>query len=127
MSGLELFRSGYGAVQLVLPHLISERVAGLRLDDRAAAVVRVLGARHLLQAVAVSAVQAVAEQGSSLSGTAHRLGAAVDVLHSASMVLLALADAKRRRAALMDAAVACLFAAAEFSASRQRGMPRSGR
>lgn len=127
MRGLELFRSGYGAVQLVLPHLISERVAGLRLDDRGAAVVRVLGARHLLQAVAVSAVQAVAEQGSSLAATVHRLGAAVDALHSASMVLLALADAKRRRAALTDAAVAGFFAAAELYAGRQSGISRPGR
>ncbi|MCY0904151.1 hypothetical protein [Arthrobacter sp. H14-L1] len=121
MRGLELSRAGYGTVQLVAPNLLSERVAGLQLDGRATAVVRVLGARHLLQAAVVSVVQGSAPPGSPRASAAHRLGSAVDALHAASMVLLAAADAKRRRAALTDAVVAGVFAAGEWRAGRSKG------
>jgi hypothetical protein len=58
-------------------------------------VVRVLGIRHLLQAAAQAAGKGRG-----------RVGALVDSLHGISMLVLATVDTKRRRAALVDAAVA---------------------
>ncbi len=123
MRVLELVRAGYGAVQLVFVHALAELVVRHRLDGRAAVVVRVLGARHLLQAAVVSVAQGSAPPGSPRSSTVHRIGAVVDALHCASMVLLAAADVGRRRAALADAAVAGLFAAGELRAARSMNRP----
>ncbi len=106
MSWLEPVRAGYGLCQLAFPDFFAGLVLRRRLDGRAAVVVRVLGARHLLQALVVGLAPR--------SRTIHRCGAVVDVLHSASMVVLATADARRRTAALSDAVVAGLFAAGEM-------------
>ncbi|MCZ2401967.1 hypothetical protein IV498_01890 [Paenarthrobacter sp. Z7-10] len=110
MRVLEPFRAGYGLCQLGYPQEVPGIVLGRRLDSRAAAVVRVLGARHLLQAAVLGLAPA--------SPMLHRCGSVVDVLHSASMVLLAVFDRRRRSAALADAVVAGVFAAAELRAAR---------
>ncbi|MEO8907869.1 MAG: hypothetical protein ABI310_07290 [Microbacteriaceae bacterium] len=69
------------------------------------AVMRVLGARHLLQGAATLRTQ---------SDFIRRLGGAVDVVHALSMVGLGVAMESHRRAALADAAVAATFAGTEF-------------
>ncbi|WP_434616923.1 hypothetical protein [Arthrobacter sp. A5] len=116
MRWLEPVRAGYGLCQLVFPDVIPGLLLRHRLDDRAAAVVRVLGFRHVLQALVVGLAP--------LSPALHRCGAVVDGLHSASMFVLGAVDARRRPAALSDAVVAGLFFAAELRSERtDRAMP----
>ena len=85
-----------------LIHLATGRSPGRRTRR----VAQVLGARHLIQA----ALSALAPQPSVLA-----LGAAVDTLHAASMLLLAIADRCVRRVALADALAEVLFAAVGLS------------
>ncbi len=119
MRWLEPVRAGYGLSELVFPGMVSRLVLGTRPEPPVAIVVRILGARHLLQALVIGAAPA--------SPALHTGGALVDSLHSASMVLLAAADARRRKSATIDAILAGLFAAAEFrAASRWSGNPFSG-
>lgn len=113
MNALESVRAGYGLCQLGFPQVVPGILLGRRLDSRASAVVRVLGARHVLQATVLGLVPGVR--------VLHSCGSAVDILHSASMVLLAVFDRRRRTAALADAAVAALFAIAELRAGRRNG------
>jgi hypothetical protein len=61
-------------------------------------VARLLGARHLLQALMTSAA---ASSGESLG-----IGAAIDLAHAASMAGLAMADRRVRRLTLPDALIA---------------------
>lgn len=122
MTCLESLRAGYGLCQLVKPDFIATTILGHRLDGRSATVVRILGARHLVQ----SAVISLAPRSVFL----HRGGAAVDMLHAATMVILALTDGRRRKAALADAAAAGIFAAAELLVSasqRHQEQPSRGR
>lgn len=116
MRVLEALRAGYGACQLGAPELIAQKMLGVRLDGRARAVVRVLGARQLLQAAVLSA-----GANGAYGPLLHRLGAVVDFLHSASMVALAASDERRREAAAADAVVAALFATAELAAAARAG------
>lgn len=108
MMALETVRAGYGMCQLVKPDFISTKLLRHRLDDRATIVVRILGARHLLQAVVIALAPG--------SAFLHRGGATVDLLHAATMAALGLTDRRQRKAALVDAAVASFFAAAELLA-----------
>jgi hypothetical protein len=95
-------RVGWGALLLADPR----RVLALTQPGRAAPVaatrvLRVLGARHLVQ----TAVQ--------LAGPAplvHHLGAAADALHALTGAGLAAVDRRWRRAALIDCLVATGFA-----------------
>lgn len=105
MRGLELLRAGYGLCQLLRPELVAGRLFGLPLDSRARLVVRVLGARQLLQALATAPTG---------NATVHRLSGGVDTLHALSMVALAAVDPGRRRAALCDGGVASAFAVGEL-------------
>jgi len=102
--GLEGVRAAYGLVQLAAPALLADRVAPDRVGPRARVVIRVLGARHLLQAGAASAVD---------RPSAHQVGAVVDALHALSMVALSFTGRGRRRLAVLDACVAGTFAALE--------------
>ena len=112
MRVLQAFRAGYGLCQLSEPTLLADRVLALRLDGPAQMVVRVLGGRHLLQAALVGG-----SQYGRRSGLLHGAAATVDLLHAASMVLLAAVDERRRKAAALDAAVAGVFGAAEIRAA----------
>lgn len=114
MNRLETIRASYGLAQLLAPNAVARRLTCRNVDDRERFVTRVLGVRHLLQA-------AVLVNGSR---RAHRLGAAVDALHAASMVGLALVDRSRRRQAWTSAATASAFAAAEYVL---HGRPAPGR
>jgi hypothetical protein len=92
-----------GATELLAPRALTRVVLGAPLDGGGLAAVRVLGARHLAQAAA---------GGADPGRTATRLGATVDALHAASMLALAAADRRWRRAALTSASVAGALAVA---------------
>jgi hypothetical protein len=113
-------RAGYGLLLLGAPGPVARLYAGRGCDRRTVAVARVLGARHLAQA-ALSARHR--------SETALGLGVAVDLLHAASMIGLAVLDRSRTRAGLLDATGAAGFAVAGLvvaSATREPTPPAPG-
>lgn len=115
MSVLNVVRTGYGLAQLITPparhgEVKPGRVHIPRLDGSGQTVVRVLGSRHLVQA---------ALSQSSPTSAVLALGAAVDLLHAASMVALAAADRRLRSAALAEGTVAFAFAVAGVRASQR--------
>lgn len=99
----ELWRAGWGAALLLAPRPILTRVHHVHVDATAIAVARILGARQLAQAL-LSGVRPSPE--------VLAMGVWVDGAHAASAVALAAADPGRARAALTDAAVAGVWAAA---------------
>jgi hypothetical protein len=99
---LQLARVSYGTALLLAPGVAIFLVTGHLPGRRARRVARLLGARHLAQA-ALTAVVPLPE--------VFMVGAGVDALHAASMVILAAVDRTARRAALADAAVEAAFAA----------------
>lgn len=102
-------RVGWGGLLVVAaPRLI--RAIGLPSDTRTIVVVRVLGLRHLVQAAVVR------QKASSV-----RVGAWIDLIHGSSMVVFALLDAPKRRAALLDAVVAFGFAAGGLATGTETG------
>ncbi len=123
---LTLIRAGYGVALLCAPGALIRLAAGpgaagrprppaeadaqreAAPGSRARLVARVLGVRHLAQAALTAAGQR-ADPGSPvpLGG-----GAAVDLLHAASMLALGAADRRVRRATFTDAAVETALAAA---------------
>jgi hypothetical protein len=88
-------RAAYGLLLLSAPQLLLRIGAESRTPGWAPSVVRLLGARHLLQA-RVLAVHP------GLAGP----GAAVDLMHALSDVVEAAADRRLRTPALVDAAAA---------------------
>jgi hypothetical protein len=90
----------YGGALVLRPAPLVARVAGGSAGTRAVAVVRVLGGRHLVQGLAGLAVS---------RRVSPRLGAAVDGVHAASMIGLALLDREHRRGAAASALVAVAF------------------
>lgn len=103
MKLFELLRAAYGTTALLAPGAIEHLLSGHAPDGRARTVIRILGARHLLQA-------AVAVRGSR---GIHLLGSGVDLLHALTAAGLAVADERRRPAAAANAAIALAFAAGE--------------
>lgn len=101
---LELLRTGYGTTALLAPGFVEHLLTGHAPDERARTVIRVLGARHLLQ----GAVTARGGRG------LHLLGCGVDLLHAMTAASLAAMDERRRPAAAANAAIALAFAAAEL-------------
>jgi hypothetical protein len=95
-----LARAGYGVALVGVPGLLIG-LTGQKPGRKACAVARVLGVRHLVQA-GVTAASQFGDPGSPvvLGG-----GAAVDVVHATSMVVLGGMDPHVRRAALSDVAV----------------------
>lgn len=106
ITALSMIRAGLGATHLLVPDLAARVLVSQRLDERARSVVRVLGARQVVQAVLT---------GARPSEVVLALGAGVDALHAASMVTLGLFDRRRRRVALVDALIASGFASAGFA------------
>jgi hypothetical protein len=105
-------RAGWGCLLLLAPR----RVLGTRVPVPAAAVVvvRVLGARQILQA----AVTASAPTGAVAVGSA-----SVDALHAGSCVGFAAVRGPWRRAALTDAVVATALAAVGWSCRGRTAEP----
>lgn len=101
---LETLRVLYGLLELVSPDTSSIATLGRKPDPRMRAIIRVLGARHVAQALLTIAKPS----------TMHRLGGTVDLIHAASMVGLAALDRKRRSAAAVSAGAATFFGVAEL-------------
>ncbi|MFZ2174111.1 MAG: hypothetical protein WAW17_08775 [Rhodococcus sp. (in: high G+C Gram-positive bacteria)] len=115
---LVMIRLGYGMLQLSAPNLVPARVLAQPLRRGEQVVVRVLGARHLLQAAVTTAVPTPAVL---------RIGAGVDAVHAATMIVAAL-DRRRRRAAVAEMLCARGFGAAGLWAARHCvDVPISGR
>ncbi len=101
MNRFAAVRAGYGVLLLGAPGPVIRLYTGHRADPRTQMVARLLGARHLPQAVATAG---------PASRTVLGLGVETDLAHAASMVGLAGWDRARRRAGLVDAAAAGSFA-----------------
>lgn len=108
----DLARAAWGAVCLLTPGPVHRVLGGREPDPWERRVLRVLGARHLVQAVASRFLP---------RGLAAGGGAAVDGLHALTALVLAGVDARRRRSALADVLVAAAWCA--WGASR---LPRRG-
>ena len=102
---LTLVRVGYGVALLVAPGALIRLTGTPSRGSRATA--RVLGVRHLAQAGATAAAQ-WADPGSPGS---FGLGAAVDLMHAASMIGLGAMDRRVRRTTFADAAMETVLAA----------------
>jgi hypothetical protein len=102
----EVVRVAYGLVEIVAPDRLARRALGVRRNPRERTVARLLGARHVAQAVLTTLVG---------DQRARLVGGGVDALHSASMVAWALADRRRARQAWGEAVSAALFAGAEVA------------
>jgi hypothetical protein len=112
-----LVRAAYGAALCCAPGPMLRLAGGpgAGAGPGARAVARVLGGRHIVQAV-LSAMRP--------TPAVLALGAGTDVLHSASMIALAALDRPRRRLGLTDSLVAAAFAAGGWVlASRGRSDP----
>jgi hypothetical protein len=103
--------AAWGAVLVCGPARLLA-LTGEEPSPAARRVLRVLGARHLGQAVVTAA-----RPGPWML----RAGSAVDLLHAASCAALAVADARWRRAAALGAAGATAMAAAGLAAARGEG------
>ena len=98
---LELVRGGWGAACLLAPAAVAGRVGGPVPDDREQLVVRILGARQLVQAVL---------SGARPTPVVLAVGAWVDCVHSLTALALACTDGRRRHVGLADAGVAAAWA-----------------
>ncbi|SDZ20579.1 hypothetical protein SAMN05444365_10753 [Micromonospora pattaloongensis] len=92
-------RLGWGGLLLLTPGRLTRPVAPP--TSPAVATLRVLGARHLVQAATT-----IRWHGSVVFAT----GAAVDGIHSMAALALAAVDRRQRRSAALDAAVAAALA-----------------
>jgi hypothetical protein len=95
-------RACYGVALLCAPGLALGLCTGRAPSQRACAVVRFLGARHLAQAVLTLWRPRPAVL---------LAGAGIDACHAASMLALAVTDAELRRAGIADGAAAAAFTA----------------
>jgi hypothetical protein len=111
-----LVRAAYGAALCCAPGMMLRLEGGpsAAASPGARAVARVLGGRHLAQAVLSAARPTPAVLA---------LGVAADVLHSASMIALAALDRPRRRLGLTDSLMAAAFAAAGWPLTRHALVP----
>jgi hypothetical protein len=99
---VDVLRLAYGVVLLVTPAALVRRTGHPSSDLRLRRLARILGARHVAQAVAAATWR---------TAPARRLGATVDGLHVATDLAWALVDRRRRRLALGDAVLASAFCA----------------
>ena len=95
-------RACYGVMLLCAPGVALGLSTGQAPSQRARVVARILGARHLAQAVLTLWRP---------RPTVLLAGAGVDACHAASMIALAVADPRMRRAGIADAAIAAAFTA----------------
>lgn len=102
---IEVIRAGWGAALLIAPRTVLTHVHHVRVDTKAIAITRILGARQLAQAVL---------SGTKPSPEVLAMGVWVDSTHAATGVALAALDRSRARAALTDTAVAAVWASAGY-------------
>ncbi len=108
MKTLQVLRAAYGAVLVTDPRLALRLGRAPEANGAQRTVVRILGARHLLQAAVCARWP---------TSTVRRVSGCTDALHAATEVLLAVFDRRRRRAATLDAVIAAGFAAATWAAT----------
>lgn len=99
---IEFVRGAWGAALLAAPRTVLGSLDQVRIDSKSVVVTRILGARHLTQAVL---------SGASPSPEVLAMGIWVDIVHAATAVALAAGDRTRARGGLTDAAVAAIWAA----------------
>jgi len=111
---LVLVRTAWGLALLAAPGVLVRIGAGRgESSTRTHDVARLLGGRHLVQA-AVTVTRPLP--------TVLLTGAAADALHAMSGVALGVLDARWRRPALLDAAMAAAFATAGLAAARRTAL-----
>lgn len=103
MTAFAVVRAAYGTLLLLAPDRVVHLYTGRPADRPARAVARILGARHVAQALLTSDTR---------SPVVLAVGAEVDLAHAATSLGLAGVNARRRRGGIVDAAVAALFATA---------------
>ena len=117
---LDAVRACYGGLLLAAPRRAMGMCAPAEASPRALGVARVLGLRHLLQAVLTAAVLSAGGPADEIPpSTALLAGSAIDTAHAASMFALGLAHRRVRRAALTDAVLAGSLAAFGIMTARQ--------
>jgi len=99
---VEVARVAYSLAMLAVPRRL-QRLLGVPADRTGTVVVRVLGARQLVQGLA---------SGLSPSPEVLAMGVWVDLAHASTGLGLAAVDRSRARAGLIDAALAAGWAAA---------------
>lgn len=118
MNVFSAVRAAYGTVVFAAPRRVLGRYAGHPADRRVGWVGRVLGTRHVVQAVLSSG---------SPTPAVLLLGAEADLAHAASAVGLAAADRSWRQAGWIEAAIAASFAATGIALARAVGHAVPGR
>lgn len=106
---IEIARGAWGLALLLAPGPVLRNVHGVRVDRTSVVVARVLGARHLTQAVL---------SGVDPSPEVLAMGVWVDAAHGASAVGLAAVNHTRVRAGLLDAGLALTWSLAGWRALR---------
>lgn len=109
-TALCLVRGLWGLALLTAPDPLASAIAAVPCDPLMRAVIRLLGAREAVQALATS----LHPQRRVLL-----VGAAVDATHSGSMIVLAAREPRLRRLAAASAATAGLFAVVGASSARE--------
>lgn len=109
-SWLGLAEGCWGAALLLAPGRLLQSLAGKPIGQGVISVVRVLGARQLLQAL----ITALRPTRRTLE-----VGAATDALHAATMVVSAAAKVGPRRLTTASATTAGAFTAAALTVSRR--------
>ena len=120
-SALPVARGVYGGALLLATDRMIRLVAARDADPRTRVVVRLLGVRHLAQAVVT---------GVRPGPLPIALGAEVDVVHAASMLGVAAMARSQRRPGVVDATVAMAFAVAGAALTRRfrkMAAPQAGR
>ena len=103
---LRVSRAAYGITLLAVPDRVVRAFGGDPTDATVTVMARVLGARHLLQALVIG----------KDPGAFRRYGAAfVDAMHAASMFGVAKVDPLRHKPALIDGSIASAFALADVA------------
>jgi len=105
---LSTARGAWGALLLLAPAVPLRALTGGSEPGGGPTLLRILGARHVLQAAVTLAMP---------TAWTLRLGAVADALHSVSALAFAAVDDRERRAPLLDAAVAAAWAAASVRAA----------
>jgi hypothetical protein len=102
---IEILRGAWGIALLIGPDQVLARVHGLRIDTKSRVVARILGARHLTQALL---------SGLRPSPEVLAMGVWVDAVHALTALGLVATDRSRVRAGLTDTAIAAGWGAVGY-------------
>ncbi len=107
-AGLEVARLAYGGFLLAAPSFLPRRVLDEQVGSGTRRVMRVLGARHLVQGIGILA----------LGSTARRLGGVADLIHLASLAPIGWFSGRKRLCAA-DAVFEAAFGTGELALARR--------